>query len=680
MAKTVDAIVIRDILAYEPLFFYQNFRTNSYVLFEDNKVVFLNYKEIFLMRYLLEVIKDLPEFVIDSSLAINNYYSEGLFSGKTIGGVFSKILEKVIFGISIISTSRAIHGKIYYLMYQMVNRIYNEVVLDNIEYCSTMNINDFLEIQFTPEVMKSIERVREECNDTNIIDAYKTLDKVIRSKNTPDNKNNLVTCYLSGTVKDGQIKQMLGPRGYITEIDNTIFKTPVANSFTLGMDNMYYMAAESRSAAKANYISKTSVAKSEYFAREIQLVCMNVSKLVDGDCGSKEYIKWFVNDNLKDGVSDLDYLVGKIYVDDKGVERIITKNDKHLIGTYINMRSPLTCKLHKENQVCLKCFGALAYNINYHANLGHICCTSITQKISQLLLSTKHENKNASFSAIVLGNAIAPYLTIKNKNIYYFKKDVLKKYEMKLHIDQESVYIFKDFVNAPDLMKLEISRMSRIKLIILEVTNKEETVRIPVPIQHNKTLGSFSHDFLEYVKNKGFTLDNNNMYNIDISDFDYTKPFIIMPMVEYSYFNLLENVKSALKSMELDKSTSIGINTPEQLLQNLFNTINKTGLNINIALLEVLVYAFKIKDPYSGDFSLGRNSDYNSLSSMKNILTNRSISGSLCWENVMNVVFFNPICYGYNVNISHPLDVILCPYEVVNKYRRERDAHMLPAP
>lgn len=672
-AKEVDAIRIIDILKYEPLYFYNNFRTNTYILFEDNVVFFLNYKEIILMRYILDVVVGLPEFKIDSSLCIRKHYSEGLFSGKTINNIFSKILEKIIFEFCIKTSDRSILKGIYYKMYQIVNRIYNEIVLDNTEYCSTINIKDFLEIQFTEELIKSINKVKEECNDKNILNAYRVLDKVIREKNTKDNRNNLVTCYLSGTVKDGQIKQMLAPRGYITEIDNTIFKIPVANSFTLGMNNMFYMAAESRSAAKANYISKTSVAKSEYFAREVQLVCMYVDKLVDGDCGSKDYIKWFVNDNLIDGISDLDFLVGKIYVDDKGVERIITKSDKHLVGTYINMRSPLTCKLKEKNHICVKCFGALSYSINTHANLGHLCCTIITQKITQLLLSTKHENKNASFSAIVLSDAVSPYLSIRNKNIYYFRKDVLKKYKIKMHIDQESVYIFKDFVNKPDLLKLEITRMSRIKTIILEITLKNDILKIPVIIQHNKSLGSFSHDFLEYVKNKGFSLDSNNMYIIDLEDYDYTKPFIIMPMVEYSYFNLLENVKSSLKSMELDKSTSIGINTPEQLLQNLFNTINKTGLNINIALLEVMVYAFKIRDPYAGDFNLGRDSMYNSLSSMKNVLTNRSVSAAICWEDVMKNVFFNPISYGNNANISHPLDVILCPYEAVNKYERERN-------
>ena len=93
----------------------------------------------------------------------------------------------------------------------------------------------------------------------------------------------------SGLVPDDQTAQSLIARGYLTDIDSTIFKKPIV-SFLDGLISLEDKAMESRSAAKALIFSGTNTADSEYFSRELQLLVSTLCRLHEGDCGSTKYL------------------------------------------------------------------------------------------------------------------------------------------------------------------------------------------------------------------------------------------------------------------------------------------------------------------------------------------------------------------------------------------------------
>ena len=117
------------------------------------------------------------------------------------------------------------------------------------------------------------------------------------------------------------------------------------------------------------------------------------------------------------------------------------------------------------------------------------------------------------------------------------------------------------------------------------------------------------------------------------------------------------------------------LETPESLLQNVFHIVN-TKLDVNLAILEVIVYAFTVYDVVDEDgrginlnksYSLGRNVNDQRLMRIEDIITNRSLGAGYAWEKVVNNILSPKSFYGKNA-VSHPLDVVITPNEVIKEF------------
>ena len=101
----------------------------------------------------------------------------------------------------------------------------------------------------------------------------------------------------------------------------------------------------------------------------------------------------------------------------------------------------------------------------------------------------------------------------------------------------------------------------------------------------------FTHALLQYIINYKYTIDKDGKYVIDITKFNYKQPIITIPEAQDSMLDLSDKYKSVLKSKQSTyKSAKV---TPELLLDTVFNILNQK-LSVNLALLEVIVYAFTI--------------------------------------------------------------------------------------
>jgi hypothetical protein len=106
----------------------------------------------------------------------------------------------------------------------------------------------------------------------------------------------------------------------------------------------------------------------------------------------------------------------------------------------------------------------------------------------------------------------------------------------------------------------------------------------------------------------------------------------------------------------------------DAMIQKLFDLAN-SKLNINIALLEVIVYAFSCMDYENKDFRLGRGSKTVKACKIEDNIVNRSLGSSYGWERVIHTIL-NPSSF-YNENgISTPMDVYIAPLETVAAYKR----------
>ena len=665
---TVQAIPAREFLKFKPKELLDGLKSSKVVLFEDNIVVTMSANEVIVNRYLWDVYNLIPELPLLSKYNITNYYTNGIFSSKSINKLFAVILEDMFKKILIPSGDTSFKDIIYKQMYITVNNIYNEVVYANLNYASSMNILDLLDIQLNDKLIKAMQNVADVETPESIEDTYRILDEIMYDENNIKN-NSLARSYVSGQINTNQAKQVLASRGFVSEIDGSIFSKPIASSFTLGLTNMYDVAAESRSASKALFLADKAIQDSEYFSRELQLVCMEVENIVIGDCGNTTLTDWRVRsaDETISGKSDLNNLVGKHFLNETtGEMDIITKDRKDLIGNTIKIRSVMHCKHHNKHKVCSACLGELTHSLFNNTNLGHIAAGTLTQKLTQSILSTKHLTGSASGGAISLDALASRFFMVKNKDGYAFKPGIINKdVKMNMIINQSDAFGIKQLMSGTDMTKLDPSRISRIESMVISVEKNDKIEYFPIIIKDGNKYGSFTYKFLEYIVKTGYNIDNQNRYVISLDKWKSAVPILKLPQIEFSYIVLANKIKSMLKSMKVVKGIH-SLETQESLLQNLFDTIN-SKLDVNIALLEIIVYAFTISSIVERDYTLGRFSDDKQLAGIMDCVSNRSLGSGYAYQRVPKQIL-DPHSFSSRKRSNHLLDTIVKPNETLIDY------------
>jgi hypothetical protein len=193
-----------------------------------------------------------------------------------------------------------------------------------------------------------------------------------------------------------------------------VFKQPITNGFIRGMGNLFEIMAESRTAAKSLNANDTHIKTSEYASRRIQLLTMSVRNVVNGDCGSTEYMDMFITQPV------LDNLKGIYYLKEDGTLDWLRGNESHLLNSIIKLRTTLGCRHQVAHEVCTTCLGKISENFKENSNLGYIMTSYLMEKSTQTILSTKHLTHSVKKSAIKLeGNANKYFYTDDENNIYF---------------------------------------------------------------------------------------------------------------------------------------------------------------------------------------------------------------------------------------------------------------------
>ena len=599
----------------------------------DDGIVKSKPQEAIIMTHILLILP--KEQKILSKYHITNYYTNGFFTKSSINKCFEVILEDLV------RTNEKYRNRenlkeIYSFMFQINNNIYNYIACKEHKYVTGIHIQDLLDIQMDKKLLKSIDDAKRKPSPNSINKTYEVLEEVIKN-----NRNNTIAkYYLSGTVNANQIKQLLGSRGYITELNNALFKYPVTSSFTLGMQNLYDLAIESRAGAKALYLSNKAVQDTEYFARELQLITMSLERLVDTDCGSTNYLEWFIKDK-----DDLERLLGKFL--DNG--NPITKDDKHLINTLVRIRTPLNCKLPKPNEICTKCFGELAYTIATHSNIGHFCSTIVTQKLTQSILSTKHLATSATSGNFNITEGLNGLIQYKNGNLYFNSKTDTKRNKIIMKIVQDEFKQLTVLRTIENIKNISVSNLSKLYNINICINNKEY---ILTQKETNKYV-SLSHSMLNYILENYSEIDiTKDILEINLNKYiqeHYTEPFIVIPNIEYNFLSLSRSIKSLIRTIDTEKTT------PEQILQELYNLVN-SKLNVNLAILEVIITSLQCNT--KDNFNISKDPNNKQIVKSTAIIKRRSLSAAYDWEKVIDNVL-SPYSYYRKGIQSHPLDSMI---------------------
>lgn len=620
-------------------------------------------REIMLSSYYWDMLRGHPNAVIQPDHFVSHHYTQGRFGADTDRSTLNAVLWYVIdltqtrtrVGISELTRqAMQIHGAIY-------NRFISVTEAD----VTSIDIVDFIAVENLPEVKGAITDMAR--TGAAITYAYDAINNVFADETSV---NPVVLAAQSGVVNKNQILQCLGPRGKVTELDSTIITIPVTRSFCQGMGNLYNLATESRSGAKALYMSDVALKQSEFFARRLQMITMSVETLYDGDCGSTKYHNWTLKgpeqatSNTPARRGDLEFMQGKYYMDpEDNVLKVLTKQDTHLYGRVVKLRAVSKCNHPDPHGVCSVCFGRLWESVPPNCNLGHFSSAFLTQLITQILLSTKHLDANSSGEKVFLDDITGKYFAIGRDNCT-FRLKITRS--VKLHVRQVDIKDLRFIFDMEDIKDVNPSRLCRLDTIRME----QDGVIQEVIIQQTDRLAMFTPELIEYIRVNDMTHHLNGYYIIDLNDWNKSLPILRLPSVEYNYSAHGSNI-SALIESKAPKGGASRANTyqnrPSVSLVSLFDLVN-SKLNVNLALLEVIIYGVTAVDPVGGNLGLSRGHDDAVMYNGERLIGGRSMSPALAFKDVSSKLT-SPASYIPGHRPDHPFDVFLTPHQTVEAYK-----------
>ena len=287
------------------------------------------------------------------------------------------------------------------------NIILNNIIADTLKHFSvldefsmylsnTLNLEDSIELMTVNQEYNGLLHADlstiplELVKKTGMDLVYRSKDIIMNAEKFMTHEHCLRAPFASGEgislkqYKDNSINIGTKPDG-----QGSIYHEVINRSYiTGGLNDLLSQYIDSASARVAQIISKKNVGDSGGFSRILGLNNVDTFLHQDPtfDCGTNNYLEV---DVINKDVFKL--LFDRYYKENlKGPLKKICREDTHLIGKKIYLRSPIFCASHALGHgICYHCYGDLAY-INNDINIGRIASELITSQYIQMRLSAKH--------------------------------------------------------------------------------------------------------------------------------------------------------------------------------------------------------------------------------------------------------------------------------------------------
>jgi hypothetical protein len=636
--------------------------------FDDGEVITSTNKKTYYSSYFWIFHKEYPGVPLTKAHHVDAVLKGQPLNSSTHIKLLQRVSEDVIAVHQLLLPQQKEH--VLSLIYLITNRIHNEVAQKAEDSVVTIDLLDFIEVAGHPQVRMAVDEIPKDVHSKNMI-IDRNYDKIMGLvKSHPDfTQNNLARAVRSNVVNANQVKQCIAYRGFPTEVDGKILNEPILSNFVYGNNRLYDYVAESRSAAKSHYFAEAPLEKAEYFSRRLQLLTMVIERIVYRDCGSQRYVEWIVSPPRQDETGkttypgDLKFMMGKYYLDPEDGKTLkeIKGDESYLYNKLIRMRSVLYCEEKDPHAICSTCFGAMSQNVSAYVNIGHLCAASMTQQTSQSVLSTKHLDASSRSTDIVLGDLARRYLTTTDsKSAFLIKKEFRDK-KVRLIVDREQAAGLSDVMMLDDLRHLSLGRISAIEEIDFrfEQNGKEETITIRMEQEKRKAI--FTLEFLYYLKQHRWEIDEKGNFVFDLKDWNFDEPPMMLPDMEYSFSDHSEQIANMIESSMVNITERSKPESPAKTLQELFTKVNDK-LNVNIAQLEVILAAVMV--PHQGSYGLGRGKPNAVLGVANQLIKNRSLSNAYAFQDQVETILA-PKNFYMEGRPDSPFDVFITPFEVL---------------
>lgn len=618
---------------------------NYEILLEDGTTVVGTKQSVIFNRYCWELFFFYPDTPITKECDVVSLIGEGYFNISTP----TKLLEAIFCHICLTNRVHFYKDKEPLLkrVYEITSLIYNEILQRVSDAVVTIDAVDFIEVLNSEEVVGIHERLLPLPESVEL--SYRNIRGYM---NTPGKENRFINSYRAKAINENQANQCVGPRGFVTDLDRTVFKRPILNGFIRGMGSLYELMAESRTAAKSLNATESHICTSEYASRRIQLLTMTVKSVDNEDCKSTKYLDLYVTDKY------LPNLKGKWYVINEGDKlKYIVGNEDHLIGKVIKMRTAFGCQAPERDKICTKCLGRISENFKENSNLGYTSTAYLMEKLTQSILSTKHLTHSVKKSSIKLEGAALKYFYSNDENEIFINKE-LDLSNLSIVLPANKLSKLTDVLSL-DHINVSLNKVGELEVVAIRNHSKEVPTNESVTISYKDRLSTITKYLLTYIKETEFQVDVRGNYIIPLKGFNVTKPIFENQLKETNIVNFVNRVASIIEATNSKRSTL------EEHFFNLTDTVYDQ-LACNISILEVMVYATTAFNADEGNYRLGRGSPNMTQTNSSLLFRNRSIGQLLPYEvQIGELIRHSSSVFSNNYRSPHPIDVLFVPADVV---------------
>jgi len=658
-------VVARDVLKMNPYEMLKTLPKAVHVQYDDGTISRSTTRKLVYSWFIWEFHRRYPVLVLTHAHHVDSVLNGEMLSSNTHIELLGRISKELILNYGYQEYDQK--EDILELIYFITNQIHNELPKMAGRYVTTLCITDILEIAHDARILELKRKLQP--TTKSMEDFYQAARKIIM-EDPKYRRNNLVQLIRMKILNMNQVNQCLLARGFPIEVTGQILSTPIMSCYAEGMYKLYDYVAESRGAAKHLYAAEAPLQDTEYFARRLQLAGMVVTGVTKGDCGTDRHLPWlvkppkFTETGRMTYQGDLKFMKGKLYLDEDTKQlKEITGKERHLDGRIINIRSVLFCREPDQHKVCATCFGMLHHNVSRFANLGHLCDATLTQQSTQTILSTKHLIGSAIGTDILLKADARNYLTFFYNTMSFNLNKMGEGSKIKLIVPRGTAVGLTDLKLLKSIDQINARRISALTEIAIEETLPDGTKAPPVvvPIEQNKQSGYFSAEFLRFLWEKGWKVNESDHFVLDLTGWNYRLPMIRVPDVEYSYAQHADQIANLIESNTKKLHSRAQADAPSQVLQELFDLVN-SKIDVNIALLEVMIYA--VMTPGVDNYGMARNQPGAGLHVSRNVIQNRSLAPAYAYENQFGVIS-HPRSFFMENRPDSPIDVFMNPKEVV---------------
>lgn len=527
------------------------------------------------------------------------------------------------------------------------NDILNNIVHRASSHVATIDATDYTKLIKDPVIKELHSNLR--ATPESMDKTYKGIKSYIN--NTPTS-NQFAAAYRSKAINDNQANQCIGPRGFISDLDRTVFKQPVMNGFIRGMGNLYELIIESLTAAKSLNANDTHIKTSEYASRRIQLLTMSVTNVVPGDCGSTEYIDFFITP------SRLENMKGIYYFDEQQQKLVVIEgNEKHLHNTVIKIRNAFGCQLDNPQHICSTCLGDISLNFKENSNLGYTMTAYLMEKMTQRILSTKHLTHSVKKSSIILEGDVNKYFYTDTENNIYFNRDIDLK-GIQLILPNNRMNKLVDVLNLPHT-NISLTKVGELETIgYRDTKTSKASVIETLNVSYKDRESIITTEFLKYVKSVKLESDARGNFVIPMDGFDLNQPVFNNPLKETNLVSFVNRLASMIETNK-DKITD-----PIDKFTHIFDTIIDQ-LQCNMSVVQTIVYATTTYNTYDGDYRLGRKSQHSKCENSSVLFSHRAASQLMVYQKqIKDVISQAPVFFNNHKRMPHPMDVLFAPDKV----------------